>query len=103
MLPSLAVQQQAGGFDSRSAQHDYASKCLVALLCHLIDERNAPGLAGVRVNDDVTRYRFGSKRQAAGFFGCGESRARTAEVRISRTASITVTAVMTRRAAVVPL
>src|ERR1700720_3772179 len=103
MLPSRAVKHQAGRFNRRSAQDHDLAESFVRLLCCLIDERNAFGLSGFRIDDDMTRDRIGSERHSPSLCRRGQSRAGAAEVRKSRATTIAVAAVVTRGAAVVSL
>src|SRR5437588_4035577 len=103
MLTARTVEQQASRFNRRSAQHYYFSECLFSLLRYLIDERYAFGISGFRVDDDVACDRIRRERQSAGLCRRGQGRTGTAEVGISRTTSIAMSAVVTSRATVVSL
>ena len=74
-----------------------------AFLGHLVDAGDTLSFAGPGVDDDVTRNGVCAQGKPACFGRGRKRRAGAAEVRISRAAAIAVTAVVTRRAAVVPL
>ena len=103
MLASRAVKHQPGRFNSRGAQHQNFSVNLERLFGHLIDAGNALCLACFGIDNDVARDCVSAKRKPASPGRGGKCRAGTAEIRIGRAAAIAVSAVVTRRAAVVLL
>ena len=73
----------------------------MSLLRVLIYESDAFGFARVGVHDDVACYGVRPERHPSGLRRCGKRRAGTAEVRTRCAASLTVSAIVTRRAPVV--